>query len=218
MIDRLNEALLNLNKDIKVKITPTNGCHCSYSEQRSGRCCNSLEMFEFSLRIYNDLDGDFFKKLYEDIDHTKFTGYRWNRLYSRYYDFKDDTKVYDNAKYVFCFELLETDSLPIKEWKIEWFEGVTNAELRRRFIKEHGLSTVAKYLNFETVSRNQEYKLVKFRYGDSRNEEYQKALIYQCPSSNDTYFTQVDPWAITIDDAVKFLNNNISKEELAFES
>ena len=218
MIDRLNEVLLNLNKDIKIKITPTDGCHCSYSEWRSGRCCNKREMFEFSLRAYNDSDGKFLKKLYEEIKHTKFTGYSWGSLYSRYYDFSDRDDVRDNAKYVLCFELLESDSSPIKDWKIEWFEGVTNAELRRRFIKEHGLSTVAKYLNFETVSKTQEYKLVKFRYGNDKNEEYQKALIYNCPSSNNTYFTQVSPWIRDVDEAVKFLNNDIGKEELEFES
>ena len=117
---------------------------------------------------------------------------------------------------------IDTNILPIKDWDIKWFKYLFNVELKRQFIRERGGEVLQKLdeLGLDglgAIAKDDEYCLVGFKYNEDQ-EDFQKALIFKCPSTNDTYFTEVPKEIENISDAVNFLNNGVSKEELAYES
>ena len=112
---------------------------------------------------------------------------------------------------------IDTNVLPIKDWGVEWFEHLFNVELKRQFIRERGKEIFQQLDDLEVITEDDEYCLVKFKYTKTQRG-YQKALIFKCPSTNDVYFTEVSKEVKTIKKALKFLNNGVSKEELAYES
>ena len=107
--------------------------------------------------------------------------------------------------------------LPIKDWDTEWFRYLSNIELRRQFIRERGKEVFQQLDNLGVIKEDDEYCLVGFKYNEIQ-EDFQKALIFKCPSTNDIYFTEVPKETKSIKNALKFLNSGISKEELAYES
>ena len=114
------------------------------------------------------------------------------------------------------YSCIDPNIFPIKDWELEWFKDLWNVEKRRQFIRERG-KEVFDQLNPITISENQEYKLIQFKYIKDQ-EGFQHALLFRCPSSNDQYFIEVPQSITEVNEAVIFLNNGISKEELAFES
>lgn len=111
---------------------------------------------------------------------------------------------------------INTNLFPIKDWPLKWFNRLWNVELRRQFIRERG-AEVCDQLDLFVIDENSEYKLVRFKYSIGQ-DNLQYALIFRCPSSNDTYFVEVPQTVVNVDEAVKFLNNGLNKDELAFES
>ena len=112
---------------------------------------------------------------------------------------------------------INTNILPIKDWDVEWFKYLSNIELKRQFIRERGKEVFQQLRGLEVTQEDEEYCLVRFKYNRDQ-EDFQKALIFECPSTNDVYFTEVPKETEEISDALKFLNNGVSKEELAYES
>lgn len=108
---------------------------------------------------------------------------------------------------------------PIELWPKNWLTKIRNAELSRRYIQVHGAHIINELENVEVLVENNEYCLIRYKIPNNNNlRGVNKALIYHCPSSDNMYFTVVDHKIRTLREAIRFLNNGINKEELAYES
>lgn len=120
----------------------------------------------------------------------------------------------------FCIEAVRKNAastFPIKDWPLTWFKYIVNVETKRQFIREHGIKVFKQLDNLKLIEEDNEYCLIRYNLVD-RDVEPNKALIYRCPTSKDTYFTEVPKVINTIRVALSFMNNGVAKEEFAMES